>query len=80
MSEIAIYADSKGQGRCRSCGAVIEWAETTNGKRMPFEGSIVVARSQGNPITGRVVEFIDTSVSPTHWERCPDAQDWKRKR
>jgi hypothetical protein len=79
VAEIAIYADSKGKGRCRSCGADVEWAETTNGKRIPFDHEIVVARSQGNPITGRVIDFVDTSVTPTHFQSCPDAKGWRRR-
>lgn len=27
MKRIEIYVDSRGTGRCRSCGAAIEWAE-----------------------------------------------------
>lgn len=80
MPEVAIYADSKGKGRCRSCGAAIEWAETTQGRRIPFDGEIVVARSQGNPITGRVVEYVDTSVTATHFQTCPEANTWRRRR
>lgn len=79
MPEIAFYADSKGKGRCRSCGAEIEWVETTGGKRMPFDGEIVVTRSQGNAVTGRVVEYVDTAVTPTHFQNCPDAATWRRK-
>ena len=81
MPQIAIFQDSKGKGRCRSCGAVIEWAETLRGKRMPFDGEIIVARTEGNPIQGRVVEYVDTDVTSSHFATCPDAQDWRgRKR
>lgn len=80
MAEIAIYQDSRGKGRCRSCGAAIEWAETVGGKRMPFDDEIVVVRTQGSAIRDRVVEYVDTSVSPTHFQTCPDANDWRRKR
>jgi hypothetical protein len=80
MPEIAIYQDSKGPGRCRSCGARIEWAETERGKRVPFDGEIVATRSQGNPITGRVIEYVDTGVTPSHFETCPDAKTWRRPR
>lgn len=79
MAEVAIYQDSKGKGICRSCGAPIEWAETTRGKRMPFDSEIVAVRTQGSPIGGRVVEFVDTSVTPSHFQTCPDAKDWRRK-
>jgi DNA-directed RNA polymerase subunit RPC12/RpoP len=71
MPEIAIYQDSKGKGRCRSCGASIEWAETERGKRIPFDGEIVAVRSQGSPLGGRVLEYVDTSVTPSHFQNLP---------
>ncbi len=79
MAEIAIYQDSKGRGTCRSCGAAIEWAETIRGKRMPFDAPIVVVRSQGSPLEARVVEFVDTTVTPSHFATCPQAKDWRRR-
>lgn len=80
MSEIAIYADSRGGGVCRSCGAAIEWAELAgSGKRMPFEGAIVAVRSQANILTGRLIEFVDTTITPTHFEKCPEAKQWRRR-
>ncbi len=47
---------------------------------MPFDGTIVATRSQGNPITGRVIEYVDTGVTPSHFETCPDAKTWRRPR
>lgn len=78
--EIAIYQDSKGKGQCRSCGAPVEWAETVRGKRMPFDGETVALRTQGNPITGRVIEYVDTTVTPSHFQTCPDAADWRKRK
>lgn len=78
MSEIQIYQDSKGKGRCRSCGASIEWAETIRGKRIPFDGEIVAVRTQGSVLEGRVVEVIETTVTKVHFETCPDAKKWRR--
>lgn len=80
MPNIAIYADSRGKGTCRSCGAPIEWAETVRGKRMPFDGEIVAVRTEGSPIRGRVVEYVDTAITASHFETCPDAQDWRRRK
>lgn len=81
MPVIDIYADSKGSGVCRSCGAKLTWAETVRGRKMPFEGEIVVLRTQGDILGGgRVVESVDTEISPTHWERCPNASEFRRKR
>lgn len=81
MALLDIYSDSKGQGRCRSCGASITWAELTTGRKMPFDGDVVVVRTQGNILGGdRVVETVDTSITRTHFETCPDAKKWRRDR
>lgn len=81
MALLQIYQDSRGQGRCRSCGANVEWAELTSGKRMPFDGEIVVVKTQGSLLGGeRIVEFVDTAVTPTHWETCTDPERWRKKR
>lgn len=77
---LKIYQDSKGPGTCRSCGASIEWAELVSGKRMPFNNSIVAVRTQGSIIEGRVIEEVDTDVSPTHWATCPDAKKWSGRK
>jgi hypothetical protein len=81
MSVIQIYADSKGRGTCRSCGADVEWAETIRGKRMPFNPPIVAMRSQGSILEGdgRVIEDVDTTVTASHFATCPDADKWRRK-
>jgi hypothetical protein len=77
---IEIFADSKGPGRCRSCGAAITWAETRRGKRMPFDGEIVPLRTQGSVLEGdRVIEVVDTDVTPSHFQTCPDAKQWRKR-
>lgn len=80
MPILQIYQDSRGKGTCRSCGASVEWAELTSGKRHPFDGEIVAVRTQGSVIEGRVIEFVDTDVTPSHFQTCPDAEKWRRKR
>lgn len=78
---LKIYADSRGAGRCRTCGAAIEWAELTSGKRHPFDPPIVPVRTQGDILGGaRVVEEVDTSVSTSHFATCPDAAAHRRRR
>lgn len=80
MPEVAIYQDSKARGQCRSCGAAITWAETTRGTRMPFNGDIVVSRTYAMPdVQVRVVEFVDTTVTLSHFATCPDAATWRRR-
>lgn len=79
MPEIAIFADTWGPSFCRSCGAPVEWAETISGKRIPFEGTITATRTQDDMVTGRVIAYVDTAVSPTHFERCPHANTWRKR-
>jgi hypothetical protein len=78
MAILKIYADSKGAGQCRSCGAPITWAELTSGKRHPFDGELVAVRTQGSMLEGRVIEEVDTSITSSHFQTCPDAKDWRR--
>lgn len=56
-----------GDGKCRGCGANIEWWITKNGKRMPMsvheEGSGLMQEH-----TGRVGFF-----RRAHFEDCPEA-------
>ncbi len=82
MAILQIYQDSKGPGTCRSCGAAIEWAELTSGKRMPFNGPIVAVRTTGNMLDGgRTIEHVDdTTITTSHFSNCPQAGDWRKKR
>jgi hypothetical protein len=79
MPILKIYQDSRGPGTCRSCGAAIEWAELTSGKRHPFDRPIVAVRTQGSVLEGRVIEEVDTSVSATHFATCPQSKQWQRR-
>lgn len=79
MPLVAIVHDSKGRGTCRSCKAPITWARTIRGKAIPFDGDIVVVRTEGSPLTGSVVEYVDTDVTPTHFQTCPQASDWRKR-
>jgi len=76
MPILKIYRDTRARGTCRSCGASIEWAELTSGKRHPFD-AVVVDNVQESLIGGRLVEEVDSSCS--HFVSCPQAADWKRK-
>ena len=79
MTPIAIYADSRRPGQCRSCGAPIEWAETVaTGKAMPFDPPIVALRQQSSMLeSGRAVEWVDGGT--THFATCPDGAAWRRR-
>lgn len=66
---LEIWQDEKRRARCRSCGAPIEWAVNARTNRpTPFDGEIVAIRTQGNMLTDRVREIIDTTVTSVH--RC----------
>jgi len=79
MPILQIYQDSRGKGTCRSCGAPVEWAELTSGKRHPFDGAIMPVQTQGSIISGRVIEFVDTDITASHFQTCPQAKDWRRR-
>jgi hypothetical protein len=61
-----------GNGRCRGCGAEIEWWITRNGKRMPMR-----VFEEGNGLmqehTGRVGFF-----RRVHFEDCPAAAGFRK--
>jgi hypothetical protein len=80
MATLRIYQDSRAFGTCRSCGAPVEWADLTTGKRHPFDRPIRVSRSQTSLVDGRVIDDVDTATSPTHFATCPDAKHWRRER
>ena len=69
-------------GRCRSCGAQIDWVVTARGKRIPLDretsedGNIVLAEG-----TARVVQPGEYPGEPrfkTHFATCPDAKRWRK--
>jgi hypothetical protein len=76
---LSIYADSRAPGTCRSCGAPIEWAELTTGRRMPFDRIGAAVEQTGLFIGPRVVHMLDSDTSPTHFMTCPDAKAWRRR-
>jgi hypothetical protein len=66
---VEIWQDEKRRARCRSCGRPIEWAINARTNRpVAFDGEIVAIRTQGNMLTDRVREIIDTAVTTQH--RC----------
>jgi len=81
MPTIAIYADTRGRGRCRAqaCGVVLTWAEVVaTGKRMCFDGDPVALRTRHEPETHRLIEELD--LADNHWQRCPGAPSFRRPR
>jgi hypothetical protein len=63
-----IWADSRGGGICKGCGAPLTWAEIVkSGKRMPFEQGLVALRTRHE--AGRLIEEVD--LADNHWAKCP---------
>jgi hypothetical protein len=64
---------------CRSCGAVISWGVTADGKRVPLDlprqAMVAVDHlTDGTP----VVEV--RSVFVPHFATCPDADKWRKQK
>jgi hypothetical protein len=59
---------------CRSCGAAIDWYETTAGKKIPMNaGAAEVARVAG---FSQVAEFF---AADSHFATCPQAKHWSKR-
>lgn len=79
MKTIEIYADTRGRATCRGCHAPIEWAEiVATGKKMCFNGQIVVLSSRQLVNSLRVIELVDLATN--HWAACPQRDQFRRKR
>ncbi len=62
--------------RCKSCGAEIIWATTSNGKKVPLDVKaekryVLYGRS------GETAKLVNTYV--THFVTCPDAKVFRKK-
>ena len=70
---------------CRSCGVVIVWAKTRNGKFIPIETTAVangnIALSKEG--TKLVADYVDEAFSGqrfiSHFVSCPSAKEWRKK-
>ena len=69
--------------RCRSCGAVMEWAKTQAGKVMPIDAE---PSENGNLVYAQagVVRFAKPDDPgprfTSHFATCPDAKQFRRDR
>jgi len=77
MPTLRIFQDSRAMGTCRSCGAAVEWAELSSGKRHPFNAPIVVAQTQTSLLDTRVIELIENGPTTSHFATCADAKAWR---
>jgi hypothetical protein len=77
LRTIEVWADTRGRGRCRACGARIEWAEIVkSAKKMPFDADLVALRTRHHAQTHRLIEEVDLATN--HWATCPRAADFRR--
>lgn len=70
-------------GRCKSCGAEIEWVRTTKGNNMPLDPIPVAGGNIEMLINGRaqVVEPDEDKIrSVSHFATCPEAQSHRRRK
>lgn len=70
---------------CRSCGAPIAWATTTNGKPMPLDPDPVPNGNVVIGIDGVAMVFARTGQVPkgfdrfrSHFATCPEAAKFRR--
>jgi hypothetical protein len=75
---IEIFADTRGQARCRGphCGRTILWATVAkSGRKMCFDlpAAPVSSRHDGD---GRLIEAI--AFDENHWAHCPDSKKFGR--
>lgn len=77
---LAIFADSKRPGRCRSCGESLTWAELISGKQHPFNGAIVGAVPRPAMFAeARLVEDVDMRRNVSHFVTCPQSAAFRRR-
>lgn len=91
---LAVYADTRGRGTCRGCGAAITWAEVVaSGKRMPFTGDPVPLRTENERANlSDICAGPETPLGFTggrviehlpfednHWAACPQRQRFAAK-
>lgn len=70
---------------CKSCGADVLWVETRKGKRMPLDpeensaGNVVIEADGKAAVLPPGAQYSGPRYA-SHFETCPDAQRWRRKR
>jgi len=74
MPILTVYAEVRRLANCKSCGASIVWAELAKShRRIPFDAPITIVRSSFG------YEDVDTAITKTHFETCPNAAQHRRK-
>ena len=47
---------------------------------LPMDRAELAAGAYHFQANGRVIEFVDTSVTTSHFARCPDSDRWRKKK
>lgn len=80
MSRIAVYADTRRTGVCRSCHAPIEWATVvSSGRALPFNAPIEPVEVQPSLVGERTVHVVDSTRTLAHFATCPQGRQWSRR-
>lgn len=76
--------------RCRSCGAVLIWAVTDSGRRMPLDfdpvpnGNLVLSRDRDSPraivLSPGQQPHVSVPRYISHFSSCPHAKRFRRAR
>ena len=74
---VRVWANSRGRGVCRSCGAALTWATTITGKRMPFDGDPVARQTSHDAATRDLVEHL--SADDVHWRSCDNPDRFRTR-
>lgn len=70
---------------CRSCGAPIRWAKTTNGEAIPLDpapvtgGNIELCDGVAHVFTPGQIALFQRERFVSHFVTCPHAAQWRRK-
>jgi hypothetical protein len=75
---------------CRSCGALVVWAQTERGKRAPIdasptEGGTTVLRERPGEEAPLAIFGVPDDAFPgeprytSHFATCPHASDWRQR-
>lgn len=71
---------------CRSCGALVVWAVTATGRRMPVDamptpGGNIILRGGPTPLaTVACKDAVPGPAHTSHFATCPQAVSWRKPR
>lgn len=70
-------SEAPGARPCKACGALIFFAKTREGKAIPLDAKPI----RGFTVdAGGVANYTPAPVHRTHFETCPNAADFRKKK